>query len=225
VSYAIPTFNSSLTNLQPGFLNEEEQRSLVISCLEDHSRHPNETNLDAHYEVPHDGLWELWKTDQQSSIPSPVNREPPLEHSIYPKVSLPPDLSILASSSSQKRELVDNAPSSVDTLPDLLAVPKPPPEASSALRPTPVSRLLLKMRWANLGRSYHWGTKSYDFSKKLAPFPADVRKVCQRAVRTIHWEDVWRDGTEDELIPAEEWGDEGANWSSWYNEYGRFSSI
>jgi len=113
---------------------------------------------------------------------------------------------------------VDNAPASVDTLPELLTVPKPPPEASPTLRPIPVSRLLFKMRWANLGRSYHWGTKSYDFSKKLAPFPADVREPCQRAVRAIHWEHVWR-GDIEELVPAEEWGNEGVNWPSWHDEY------
>lgn len=207
--------------MQPGFLNEEEQRTLIVSCVKDHARHPNETNLDAHYEVPRDGLWELWKTDWQSCN---LIRDSPLGHLIYPKVFLPPDSSISAPSPLLKRELVDNRPASVETLPELLAAPRPPPEASSTLRPTPVSRLLFKMRWANLGRSYHWGTKSYDFSKRLAPFPADVRGVCQRAVRTVHWEDVWRDG-EDGLIPADEWGVEGAGWPSWHDEYGRFLPI
>lgn len=74
------------------------------------------------------------------------------------------------------------------------------------------------MRWANLGRSYHWGTKSYDFSKKLAPFPEDIRDVCKRAVKAIIWKDIWGDGCG---ISDEEWGDEGVNWTSWKEDYGK----
>lgn len=211
--------------MQPRFLNEEEQRCLIVSCVKDNSRHPNETNLDAHYDVPHDGLWKLWKTDRQSCMPRHANKESPPGHLINPKVSLSSDPSASTSSPSRKRELVDNAPASVEASPELLSAPKPPAEASSTLRPIPVSRLLLKMRWANIGRSYHWGTKSYDFSKRPAPFPADLRELCQRVVRTVHWEDVWHSAYEDLLIPPEEWGNEGENWPSWHDEYGRILFI
>lgn len=73
------------------------------------------------------------------------------------------------------------------------------------------------MRWANIGRSYHWGTKSYDFSKNLAPIPGEVRDVCRRAVGAVDWEEVWRDVEVDER----EWGEEGVNWRTWAEDYGK----
>lgn len=184
-----------------------------MSCLRDQSRPPNETNLGAHYDVPDDGLWNLWEDHWRSHADSGIHNLDPL---IHPKAApVTEDLALVTTA--PKRELIENPPASVSALPDLLA-PKPPPPASITLQPNPVSRLIYKMRWANLGRSYHWGSKSYDFSKKLAPFPKDIREYCLRAVRTVQWEDIW--GDEDENVPPEEWGEEGVNWQSWHGDYG-----
>ncbi|KAF8323205.1 hypothetical protein DL93DRAFT_2162389 [Clavulina sp. PMI_390] len=211
----------------PGFLSHSQQRDLITSSLREQSRHPNETNLDAHYDIPDDGLWRHWERLHRSGSSSSASEDT----IIHPKIptSSPqgiPDASVPVPES--KRTLIENVAASVGLLPTLLSTPKPAPPPSSSLQPSPVSKLLYKMRWANLGRSYHWGTKSYDFEKTLAPFPKDVRDICQRAVRAVEWEDVWGGRAEangDEAdsgreIPDEEWGEEGAqSWKTWADDY------
>jgi len=70
--------------------------------------------------------------------------------------------------------------------------------------------------------SYHWGTKSYDFSKQLGTFPADVKEICKRAVCSVNWEDVWGkeeregDGDGDGMVS---WGDEEGTWKEWHKTY------
>jgi alkylated DNA repair protein alkB family protein 1 len=218
--------------IQPAFVSESEQRNLIKSSLRYHSRRPNETNLDANYDVPDSGLWPLWELHlQSSSIHQPSHTSlngpsSPQSHAfIHPKAS-PLITTADAQRPSTKRELVENDPASPSVFTSILSTPKPPPQSSPSLHPTHVSRLLYKLRWANLGRSYHWGTRSYDFAKELAPFPEDVRSLCKRAVRAVDWSKVWGDDVQfeqgdDDIINDEEWGEEGVNRRSWADDYGR----
>lgn len=223
------------SSLQPGFLSGNEQRSLTVSCLRDQSRHPNETNLDAHYKIPDSGIWELWEQHWRSknAAPSPTNSQiddsfddAPIHPKASPHSALPPQSQSIAVPPSEKRSLISNIPATLALLPTLLSTPKPPPSPSSKISPTPVSKLIYKLRWANIGRSYHWGTKNYDFETTLAKVSEDVRGFCKSAVKSVKWEDVWGDGvgTEDSedvgTIEEEEWGDEGVNWQSWKEDYG-----
>jgi alkylated DNA repair protein alkB family protein 1 len=206
--------NSGLVILL-SFLSEAEQRSLIISSLRDTTRHPNETNLDAHYNIPDTGLWTSWENRWHESRRGIQLEE---EELIQPKASISSgNATTSPDPTPTRRTLVENIPASPSTLPVLQFLPKPPPTPSPYIKASPPSRLLFKLRWANIGRSYHWGTKSYDFDKKLAPFPEDVREYCKRAVKSIEWEDVW--GTETE-VDEKEWGEEGVNWRHWSDEYG-----
>ncbi|KAK9765061.1 hypothetical protein K7432_006905 [Basidiobolus ranarum] len=45
--------------LIPKAFSEDAQRNIIKSCLRDHSKHPNLSNLDTHYEVPDEGIWKL----------------------------------------------------------------------------------------------------------------------------------------------------------------------
>lgn len=119
-----------------------------------------------------------------------------------------------------KRTLIENAPGEVALAkPSTSPLAQPPP--SSSLSPVTPHQLLPKLRWANIGRSYHWGSKAYDLSKELAPFPEDVKDVCTKIVKEVPWDDVWiSEGSEDHRIPDEEWGMEGPEWNSWPETYG-----
>jgi hypothetical protein len=109
------------------------------------------------------------------------------------------------------RPLIDNVPvepSNFDTQ------AKPPLPPSSHLPPILASKLLLKLRWANIGYFYHWGTKTYDFTKPKVEYPRELRKICKDVVASIDWHQVW-DGADEE-----EWGEEGPDWEKWPETYG-----
>ncbi|KDQ14571.1 hypothetical protein BOTBODRAFT_32704 [Botryobasidium botryosum FD-172 SS1] len=207
-AYAVPRVPGLV--LLPSFLSSAQQRQLIKSCLRDQPRFPNETNLDTHYFVPEDGLWPSWERKWHAQTrgpdgPSGVDFEDPI---IHPK----------ASTSEQKpsggRSLTENSPTTPSNFHEVASQPKPPPPPSSSLSATPATQLLPKLRWANIGRSYHWGTKNYDFSRKLAPFPEDIKDICTRVVRYISWDDVWgSSSTRNE----EDWGGEGPE--TWRDSY------
>ena len=174
------------------FLNPQEQQSLIRNALRDYAKYPNETNLDTHYLLPRQGLW-------QSKDLSVVHPRPALTAGAAP----PPPT---------QRELVDNPPGELS---EISAVPKPPSAPSPNLVATSATDLIPKLRWANLGYFYHWGTKSYDFTREQVPCPQDVKEVCQRAVRAVDWNIVWSELDRDD--PG--WGEGGPDWQTWHETY------
>lgn len=113
------------------------------------------------------------------------------------------------------RKLVLNEPAGKHNYIKLSATPKPPPAPSPSVSSSPVSSLVPKLRWANIGWFYHWGTKQYDFTQGPGVIHEAVREVCKRAVMAVKWEKVFG----DERIPREEWGDDGPDWDSWHEIY------
>ncbi|KAF8557347.1 hypothetical protein OG21DRAFT_1494924 [Imleria badia] len=187
--------------LLPAFISPQDQRRLVIWSLRDHARHPNETNLDAHYVLPHNGLWNAHLQSRTAGT------EPSL---IRTKSSLDSE-SLSRSSSSGPRQLISNDPASLDNFSSLQSLPKPPPEPSTTVSDRLPSDLVPKLRWANIGWSYHWGSKQYDFSKGKGEIDPFLRDLCQRAVGTVLWEKVF---DEDE---RKGWG--GDDWRTWKDSY------
>jgi len=77
-----------------------------------------------------------------------------------------------------------------------------------------VSSLIRKLRWANIGWFYHWGTKQYDFTRGKVKIDDELRSVCKEAVRTVDWKQVH--GSHDE-----DWGGSGPDWDTWDSTYGK----
>lgn len=181
----------------PAFVSPSEQRTLVHWSLKEHAKPPNETNLDAHYDLPPQGLWnsyleslELNDTDTES---------------IHPKSSSASS----SAPSSGPRTLIANPPASPSILPALLSLPTPPPTPSPHTRPASPAHLIPKLRWANIGWHYHWGNKQYDFSRGYGGGVAEVyRRVCMRAVRGVRWEEVYsgEEGDGNEWAWGEDYG-------------------
>lgn len=181
----------------PSYVDEITQRDLVRWSLSEHARAPNETNLDTHYVLPPEGIWNAHlESDSSSQIHAKAT----------PSVSASHD-------PEGPRQLVNNVPAGLDNFEALNAVPKPPPAASPNAKPTHPSSLLQKLRWANIGYSYHWGSKSYDFSKEVGAFPAPVARVCKAAVAAINWGEVWGS------TQLEGWGEGGPDWDTWADGY------
>lgn len=184
----------------PSFVSEDTQRDLIKWSLCEHARHPNETNLDAHYVLPPSGLWATF-------LHSP-------ETIIQPHAS-----SLSTSDPPGPRHLVSNAPASPATFSLLRSTPKPPPAPSAHAQPLNAAELLPRLRWANIGWSYHWGAKQYDFAREVQPVGELFRSVCVEVVRSVHWGDIF--GLPDaELLDG--WEDDGPDWQSWEETYGEY---
>ena len=180
----------------PSFISQDKQRSLVRWSLSRHARKPNDTNLDVHYVLPEAGLWNSWlearKDPQKDVLVQPrASGSQPVEN--------PP---------SGPRQLVNNEPASPESFQAISTTPKPPAAPSPTVQPTPLSSLVHKMRWANIGWFYHWGTKQYDFTKGSGTIDEELRSVCNDAVQAVDWEKVHGSSTAD-------WGPKDPDWQTW----------
>jgi hypothetical protein len=181
----------------PSFVSHLDQRKLVRWALERQARQPNPTNLDVHYHMPEEGLWNRSQIAPESTI--------------LPKA---PDSDVHEERSSGPRQLVNNTPASVDNVQDLLSTPKPPPAPSATVQAASALSLVPKLRWANIGWYYHWGTKQYDFSQGKGPIDPNLAAICRSAVLGVNWEQVYR-GTQLEWEQPED-----PEWNHWRQTYG-----
>lgn len=165
----------------PNFLSHKKQRDLIRWSLKDHARYPNETNLDTHYILPEEGLWNahLRSRDLSSDVPD-----------VKTKVTAPdiPSSSYVSSAAGPRR-LISNAAASKDNVESLTlnAAAQPPMAPSPTAIVMSPSKLVLKLRWANIGWFYHWGTKQYDFTRGRIDIAPEVKSLCQSIVRTVNW--------------------------------------
>ncbi|KAI0293455.1 hypothetical protein BC826DRAFT_384472 [Russula brevipes] len=184
----------------PSFVSEDAQRNLIRWSLCEHARHPNETNLDTHYLIPTPGLWSTFLHSPETIVQP---RAPSLPTSPLPDTPGP-------------RHLISNTPASSATFSLLMNTPRHPPAPSAHAQPLSTAELLPRLRWANIGWSYHWGTKQYDFTREVQPVGEPLRKVCIEVVRSIRWHDVF--GPLD-AEPLDGWGDDGPDWQTWKETY------
>ncbi|KAJ6630707.1 hypothetical protein B0H10DRAFT_1982559 [Mycena sp. CBHHK59/15] len=190
--------------LLPGFLSPEQQRKLVQWSLADHARHPNETNLDVHYVLPEEGLW---------TICEQARGDPERDIEVQPRASTSTSETPVEEPPLGPRQLINNTPATPGNFLTLYAAPKPPSAPSPTAQPTRASALLRKLRWANIGWYYHWGTKQYDFTKGKGNIDDVLRDVCQGAVDAVNWEQVY--GPSD----TSDWGVSGPEWKTWNEDY------
>lgn len=180
------------------------QKRLVRWALCDQARN-NETNLDAHYVLPEEGLWNTYVNAQKNSGGDVL---------VQPRAQVCPERA--APEIPGRRKLVENTPASAENFEDIATSPKPPPTASPTVQPSPCSALIRKLRWANIGWFYHWGTKQYDFSKGKSTVNPEIIKVCRSAVELVDWRDVFSESSEDDM----DWGEKGPDWQTWTETYG-----
>lgn len=184
----------------PAFISAADQKSLIRVCLRDQARHPDETNLDTHYLLPEEGLWNLHlsikKAEREEALVQPRSCDS----------SVPPELP-------GARKLINNLPAAPATFALISSEYKPPAPPSPNAQPASPAALLPKLRWANIGYSYHWGIKQYDFSKGKGVVREEFRETCKRAVSAVEWEDVF--GVLEDSV---EW--DGDDWRTWNETYG-----
>ncbi|KZT11624.1 uncharacterized protein LAESUDRAFT_784182 [Laetiporus sulphureus 93-53] len=191
--------------LLPAFIEPAEQRRLMRWALCEQARHPNETNLDTHYILPEEGLWNKYLE---------VQRGLSEDENVQPRASTSGAATETLAEPPGPRKLVANEPAGKVNFSAISAEPKLPPAPSPSVHSLPVSALVPKLRWANIGWSYHWGTKQYDFSKGKGTINEEVKRVWKRAVKSVRWEEVFADGSS-----GGDWGEEAPDWDTWNEGY------
>ena len=117
------------------------------------------------------------------------------------------------------RQLISNTPVEASNFLKLSKEPKPPAAPSASIKPSTASDLLPKLRWANIGWFYHWGTKQYDFTRPKVDIEEPVRSLCKEVIRSISWRDVYPSNHMDG------WDVNEPHWKEWENTYGSKSSF
>ncbi|KAI0781307.1 hypothetical protein BD413DRAFT_608470 [Trametes elegans] len=198
--------------LLPSFVPRDQQRRLVRWALSEQARHPNETNLDTHYVLPPEGLWNRYTSVRTGKC---------ADTEILPRAALHGKASAALPEQAEDaragpRKLVSNAPASPDNFASLAAAPKPPASPSQTLQPVSTTTLVPRLRWANIGWYYHWGTKQYDFSRGPGRIPLLVRSLCKSVVEHIPWDRVFGG---DQIGADMDWGEAGPDWMDWKETY------
>ncbi|GJJ12421.1 hypothetical protein Clacol_006663 [Clathrus columnatus] len=206
---AIPTktINVSMDRNAMAYIVPErpEQKELIRWSLCTQAREVNGTNLDIHYQVPEEGVWDYYARSYNSSHNDSFMVQP----------KRPGESDPLVYSPEGPRPLIENIPVNMENFQQIFTEPKSLPSPSMHLPPIHVSKLLTKLRWANIGYYYHWGSKSYDFTRPKSEYPEFLKSLCKDIVASIDWKGVW----ENANVPQEDWGDEGPDWKSWPETY------
>ncbi|KAI8582234.1 hypothetical protein K450DRAFT_228021 [Umbelopsis ramanniana AG] len=155
----------------PNPFTESAQRQLIYNCLQKYTQAPNSSSLDAHYEVPAEGVWNLYTKSRRCA-------------------SNEDDSQLLISRKSRSNngqkipESADpyDAPStsgqqstSIEKDPDIADIKSEPSlhKPSELLHP---SELIRKLRWVSLGYQYNWSEKTYFFDRPI-PVPEEAAKL------------------------------------------------
>lgn len=138
----------------PNPFSPQAQRRFIRECLSVYARAPHTSNLDTHYQLPAEGLWQLYEREQRGEISENdpeyyVPRKPKKKTDDQPV--------------QQQRRLLTACDENFR--PDLNQ-PKPDPLPSETVPILPPSQLLKKMRWVMLGYQYHWPTRTYHFDRR-----------------------------------------------------------
>jgi alkylated DNA repair protein alkB family protein 1 len=92
-----------------------------------------------------------------------------------------------------------------------VAEPKLDAPPAPGLMPATALNLVPKLRWANIGWHYHWGTKQYDFARGPISVDVELQKLCKNVVKAVEWKEVFEVG--------QKW--DGESWEKWEEDYGR----
>ncbi|ORZ24045.1 hypothetical protein BCR42DRAFT_342045 [Absidia repens] len=149
----------------PNPFTPEAQRRLIKHCLTNYALPPNTSSLDAHYDRPVSGIWDLYKREQQGVLTTDDD-----DYYVLPrKAQAVPleDSSFYGGDGGGGGDNDDYKKPVNSTLPRL----------------TP-SELLRKQRWVTLGYQYDWKTKVYDLEHGL-PMPKELDEMAKTVVSAV----------------------------------------
>jgi alkylated DNA repair protein alkB family protein 1 len=144
------------------------QIQLVQEALTEWAKPPNVSNLDSHFHIPKNGIWNEFKLWESRSHELMVERrhfthEEPLEAS--------------------KSDLVELKKSRVYSVydPEANIVIDSPVDTMIKNVDMPISRVLNRLRWVTLGHQYNWSKKEYHFDR-VPEFPPGLEQLTKEIV-------------------------------------------
>ena len=170
------TTTAYLVNSIPGLIfipnpfTPAAQRLLVKKYLRNYTTRPNVTNLDTHFVIPDEGVWNVYETSLSS--------EPPVLHRRKPEDFI---------TSSDDERYTEPTPSQSAPHPPSTATKvkiDPPTTDTPFLKPLLPSEAIHQLRWASLGFQYNWSTKEYHLDRR-PPFPTEISDLSQAVVQTV----------------------------------------
>ncbi|KAA1073679.1 hypothetical protein PGT21_022364 [Puccinia graminis f. sp. tritici] len=188
----------------PSYLCQHQQAELVEDCLTNGLRKPNVTNIDTHWEMPHQpglyDLYRLWLNNENSQNQSEdQDQELDTQFILQPKPV--PESSVQQSSQTDpkkppqqksRRQKVDFEPINAHNF--LVARndrPKEDQVSAKAGMPIHIRDLWMngKLRWCTIGWQYHWPTKTYHFERDPTPISDLVQSTCKNLInRVVPWD-------------------------------------
>ncbi|CAI2174970.1 19639_t:CDS:2 [Funneliformis geosporum] len=158
----------------PGFIfipnpfTPKAQKHIIKRCLRDFAKYPNKGNLDTHYLLPKEGLWNL----HENIVNNDLNEN-------HPQYFIPLKASVIGPTNDSflNEEQGEQCSS--------FSQPRPEPPPSSGVPILTSSQLIKKIRWTTLGYQYHWPTKTYHLDKRLS-FPKDIELLTTFVIKSIY---------------------------------------
>lgn len=137
------------------------QRDLITACLREYTQPPNVTNLDTHYHIPPEGIWERFLKDPGSVLPV---RE--FESGEIAQENAT-DTHLAGSKGHISNIKID-----------------PPTSQRPYVKPVTVEDALMKLRWTSIGFQYYWKTKTYHLDRRVA-MPELIESVTRAIIKAV----------------------------------------
>jgi alkylated DNA repair protein alkB homolog 1 len=154
---------------------------LIYNCLQKYTQAPNSSSLDAHYEVPAEGIWNVYKKSQcrasNEDDPELLIRRKSRSNNGQ-TITESADPYDASSTSGQQMKSTETDPDTVDMKLEQKASSN---TTSELLHP---SELVRKLRWVSLGYQYNWSEKTYFFDRPI-PVPEEAAKLSIAIAKTI----------------------------------------
>ncbi|KAJ3312135.1 hypothetical protein HDV04_003389 [Boothiomyces sp. JEL0838] len=169
----------------PDAIPVELQKSIVKEALEEWVRPPNVCNLDSHFHLNPNGIWNeyvAWKNNNQS--------EPKIKKRNFDTVQVdqyaPPSRNTTeencdtckVTAELKKKPLV----SVLDT--DTNVIIDAPVTKMSSNDDQNITQVLPRLRWCTLGHQYNWSIKEYHFDR-VPPFPQSIVDISNEIVHSL----------------------------------------
>ncbi|KAI8388032.1 uncharacterized protein BYT42DRAFT_602653 [Radiomyces spectabilis] len=159
----------------PNPFTPQAQRYLIKESLSNYPRPPNISNLDTHYDIDVDGLWQLYEKEEQGILKDYLVPKKATAESDSSDDDTDIDTYEEEPQPQTQTQTCPATACSPSFVPDLSG-PKPDPLPAATVPLLKPSELIRKIRWITLGYHYHWPTKTYHFDRRY-PVPDDVAEL------------------------------------------------
>jgi alkylated DNA repair protein alkB family protein 1 len=172
------------------------QRMLIHHCLHKYTQAPNLTNLHAHYDIPPEGIWNMYsklhnRTGEckEDQVKIPRTSESPKRQKTTIISEVDNENSAEYPTSFEQEHDTSEAQDDTD---QKVNGGSPGQKTNSSSYSTP-SELMKKLRWVTLGYQYDWSNKAYDFDHRVA-FPEEARMISIAVAKAVEGLGYYNEG-------------------------------